>query len=121
MSPENHNINSIDLSSSKRSGLTSFLTVLRVANLFSNSVHSVLLKGPAMRAFATVADFNVEIDYYAALGLKKNASMADVKKKFYQLAKKHHPDAVGNCPKNEEKFKKITAAYEVLGSSDKRK
>ena len=37
------------------------------------------------------------------------------------MAKKHHPDAVGDCPKNEEKFKRITAAYEVLSNDDTRK
>ena len=65
--------------------------------------------------------FDVNIDYYKALGLKNTASSADIKKKFYVLAKKHHPDAVGDCPINEEKFKKITAAYEVLSSEKLRK
>ena len=95
--------------------------MIRVANLFSNSFQSVLLNGPAVRAFATMPAFNVEEDYYKHLGLKTGATAEQIKKKFYLLAKKHHPDAVGDCPKNEEKFKKITAAYEILSNEDNRK
>ncbi|HSK48304.1 MAG TPA: molecular chaperone DnaJ [Coriobacteriia bacterium] len=55
-------------------------------------------------------------NYYDILGLKKDASSDDIKKAFRRLARKHHPDAGGD----EEKFKEINEAYEVLSDSEKR-
>jgi len=55
-------------------------------------------------------------NYYDVLGLKKDASAADIKKAFRRLARKHHPDAGGD----EEKFKEINEAYEVLSNDEKR-
>ena len=56
-------------------------------------------------------------DYYKTLGVSKNASAAEIKKAFRKLAQKHHPDAGGD----ENKFKEINEAYEVLGDPEKRK
>jgi molecular chaperone DnaJ len=56
-------------------------------------------------------------DYYDVLGVKKTASTDEVKKAFRRLARKHHPDAGGD----EEKFKEINEAYEVLSDAEKRK
>jgi len=55
-------------------------------------------------------------NYYDVLGVKKDASDAEIKKAFRALARKHHPDAGGD----EEKFKSVNEAYEVLGDSKKR-
>jgi molecular chaperone DnaJ len=55
-------------------------------------------------------------NYYDILGVKKDASADDVKKAFRRLARKHHPDAGGD----EEKFKEINEAYEVLSDAQKR-
>lgn len=55
-------------------------------------------------------------DYYDILGIKKDASADEVKKAFRRLARKHHPDAGGD----EEKFKEINEAYEVLSDAEKR-
>ena len=68
--------------------------------------------------FSKAAAFSVDIDYYAKLGVKKNASQADIKKCYYKLAKKYHPDSVKSTPKDVEKFKQITAAYNVLSNED---
>jgi DnaJ-class molecular chaperone len=61
-------------------------------------------------------------DYYAVLGVPKNAAEKDIKSAYRKLARKWHPDANPNNPKEaEEKFKEISEAYEVLGDPDKRK
>ena len=60
-------------------------------------------------------------DYYAALGVKKNASDKEIKTAFRRLARKHHPDLNPGDEKAEREFKKINEAYEVLSDSDGRK
>ncbi|NTW28504.1 MAG: molecular chaperone DnaJ [Coriobacteriia bacterium] len=55
-------------------------------------------------------------NYYDLLGIKKDATADEVKKAFRRLARKHHPDAGGD----EEKFKEINEAYEVLSDAEKR-
>lgn len=55
-------------------------------------------------------------DYYDILGVSKDASKEDIKKAFYNLAHKHHPDKGGDA----EKFKEISQAYQVLSDDKKR-
>jgi molecular chaperone DnaJ len=55
-------------------------------------------------------------DYYEILGIGKDASADEIKKSFRKLAIEHHPDRGGQ----EEKFKEITEAYEVLKDPEKR-
>jgi len=59
-------------------------------------------------------------DYYESLGLKKDASDADIKKAFRQQAKKFHPDVNPGNARAEARFKEINEAYEVLSDSDKK-
>jgi molecular chaperone DnaJ len=61
-----------------------------------------------------------EKDYYATLGVPKNASQADIKKAYRKLAQQHHPDANAGNAQAEERFKEISGAYDVLGDEDKR-
>lgn len=61
-----------------------------------------------------------EKDYYAILGVPKNASQAEIKKAYRKLAQQHHPDANAGNPQAEERFKEISSAYDVLGDEDKR-
>jgi molecular chaperone DnaJ len=63
----------------------------------------------------------VEKDYYAALGVTKDAPAGDIKKAYRKLARKFHPDANGGDAKAEERFKEISEAYDVLSDADKRK
>ena len=56
-------------------------------------------------------------DYYETLGVNKGASKDEVKKAFYKLAQKYHPDKKGG---NEAKFKEVNEAYQVLSDDTKR-
>src|SRR5260370_15162681 len=58
-------------------------------------------------------------DYYAALGVARDASPDDVKKAYRKLAQKHHPD-VSKEKGAEEKFKEIAEAYATLKDPEKR-
>ena len=58
-------------------------------------------------------------DYYETLGLKRDATEAEIKSAYRKLARKYHPD-VNKTKEAEEKFKDINEAYEVLGDKQKR-
>jgi curved DNA-binding protein len=58
-------------------------------------------------------------DYYAALGLERGASAADIKKAYRRLAQKYHPD-VSKEPDAEARFKEIAEAYATLKDPEKR-
>jgi molecular chaperone DnaJ len=59
-----------------------------------------------------------EKDYYKVLGVVPTASDKEITRAYRKLAKEHHPDA---NPGSEERFKEISAAYDVLGDAEKRK
>jgi DnaJ-class molecular chaperone len=60
-------------------------------------------------------------DFYKILGVKVKATAAEIKKQYRLLAKKHHPDVNSGSKHAEERFKRISAAYEVLGDAKRRK
>jgi DnaJ-class molecular chaperone len=60
-------------------------------------------------------------DPYLELGVSRTASAAEIRKAFHKLAKQHHPDANKGDKKSEEKFKQVSAAFDILGDADKRK
>src|SRR3982750_1940242 len=58
-------------------------------------------------------------DYYAVLGVAREASPEDIKKAYRKLARKYHPD-VSKEPNAEERFKEVQEAYETLKDPEKR-
>ena len=58
---------------------------------------------------------------YEVLGVKRNASQKEIQRAFRQLAKKSHPDLHPGEPEAEQKFKELTAAYELIGDAEKRR
>lgn len=60
-------------------------------------------------------------DYYAILGVDRDAKPEEIRKAFRRLARKYHPDVNPNNKYAEEKFKGISEAYEILSDEKKRK
>lgn len=60
-------------------------------------------------------------DYYASLGVSKNATEAEIKKAYKKKAMEYHPDKNAGDKKAEAKFKEINEAYQTLGDTKKRK
>jgi curved DNA-binding protein len=60
-------------------------------------------------------------DYYQTLGVPRDASTKEIKKRYRKLAQQYHPDKNPGDTASEEKFKEINEAYEVLSDADKRR
>ena len=90
-----------------------------------------------LRHFST-SNHLYSTDYYKVLGIPKNADQKQIKKAYYQLAKKYHPDSnkgsikfykappyfifvlFEDDPNASKKFQEVSEAYEILGDDDKR-
>jgi len=59
-------------------------------------------------------------DYYAILGVSRNAKPEEIRKRYRHLARKYHPDVNPGNKAAEEKFKDISEAYDILGDEKKR-
>ncbi|MGH6956787.1 MAG: DnaJ C-terminal domain-containing protein [Caulobacteraceae bacterium] len=60
-------------------------------------------------------------DPYQELGVARTASADEIRRAFRRLAKKHHPDANRGDKQAEERFKRISAAFDLLGDESKRR
>lgn len=59
-------------------------------------------------------------DLYAVLGVAKTASEAEIKSAYRKLARKYHPDLNKDNKEAAEKFKEVSAAYDIIGDKEKR-
>jgi DnaJ-class molecular chaperone len=59
-------------------------------------------------------------DLYADLGVQRDASAEEIKRAYRRLARKFHPDVNPGNRRAEERFKKISLAYDILGDPEKR-
>lgn len=95
------------------------------------NIHYVVILGLLHKNFQNTADLRyiyttrtslqARKDYYNLLGVPKNASAKDIKKAYYQLAKKYHPDTNKGDPDAGKKFQEVSEAYEVLSDDTKRR
>lgn len=60
-------------------------------------------------------------DPYQELGVPRSASADEIRKAFRKLAKANHPDTNPGNKEAEERFKRVSAAFDILGDPDKRK
>jgi molecular chaperone DnaJ len=74
----------------------------------------------ALRGFRSSAVSLAKKDFYSILGVSKSSSESDIKKAYFALAKKYHPD-VNKEPEAKNKFAEISTAYETLGNPEKRR
>src|SRR6266540_999041 len=62
-----------------------------------------------------------EKDYYKVLGVSETASQKEITRTYRKLARQFHPDTNPDDKASEERFKEISAAYDVLGDQARRK
>ncbi len=62
-----------------------------------------------------------DTDYYKRLGVTETATPKEITKAYRSLARQNHPDTHPGDPAAEDRFKEVSAAYDVLGDEEKRK
>jgi hypothetical protein len=62
----------------------------------------------------------VEATHYETLGVPYSASKAEIKKRYYELSKKHHPDLNNHDPHAPTRFLRISSAYAILANTEKK-
>jgi len=87
----------------------------------AGSVNLASLLTQQQRHFRTTPLRSSNKDYYNTLGVSQDASQKEIKKAYYQLAKKYHPDTNKEDKSAQKKFQEVSEAYECLSDDSKRK
>lgn len=94
-------------------------TMIRLSGKSYGLKRIFLIQKLGSRNFRSTNSRPIDFNPYNVLGVNKSASASDIKKAYYQLVKKHHPDV--NKEKGAEKeFHKIQESYELLSDKEKR-
>lgn len=96
-------------------------SVLINSSKLSTEKKSRCFPGCQVKVFHTSHQSPQKNDFYKVLGVSRNASQNEIKKAYYQLAKKYHPDTNKDDPAASRKFQEVSAAYQVLSDENKRK
>ncbi|OLT28661.1 hypothetical protein BJF83_14925 [Nocardiopsis sp. CNR-923] len=64
---------------------------------------------------------NLKKDYYEILGVSKTASKQEIRQSYRKLVRENHPDSNPDDPVAKERFKEVSAAYNVLSDDKRRK
>ncbi|XP_062118114.1 uncharacterized protein LOC133831733 isoform X2 [Humulus lupulus] len=112
----------IRLTTTTTTSSSTFLTS-RASNFFSGNLRFSYPNSPFFRRRkplpASSAVRASRTDYYSTLQVSRDATLQEIKASYRKLARQYHPD-VSRSPGAEEKFKEISAAYEVLSDDEKR-
>jgi len=95
--------------------VTRFLVLLHQSKPFSHLTCST-----TTRKFFSSSSSSRRQDPYATLELPRTASAKEIKDSFYRLSKKYHPDLNPGDKHAEERFKAVSAAYNILADTSKR-
>lgn len=89
-------------------------------SVLSSSFHFPSARSRSFHSTAAPQLAAAKQDLYETLGVGKGASKDDIKKSYYKLAKKYHPDTNKDDPNAASKFAELQKAYEVLSDEKKR-
>lgn len=92
----------------------------RFAKFFSSTTRPPGIKNGVQSQIKRRPGDQDTLNLYKVLGLRKSASLKQIKQTYYDLAKKYHPDTSSSNPESSRKFQQITEAYEVLSDEVKR-
>ena len=71
--------------------------------------------------FIHTSPYTSKRDFFEVLGVSKNANKATIKKAYYQISKKYHPDVNKADPNSANKFQEVSESYEILSDEDNRR
>merc|ERR1711972_314778 len=87
----------------------------------AGSVNLASLLTQQQRHFRTTLLRSSNKDYYNTLGVSQDASQKEIKKAYYQLTKKYHPNTNKEDKSAQKKFQEVSEAYECLSDDSKKK